>query len=60
MLCHLGVRPAAGHGALFAEGSPWRFAVAPGAGPVKTKLSLHAAGNTELTSTEELLSFTKG
>ena len=34
--------------------------VAPGAGPVKTKLSLHAAGNTELTSTEELLSFTKG
>jgi hypothetical protein len=33
---------------------------APGTGPVKTKVSLHAAGNIVLTSTEELLSFTKG
>jgi hypothetical protein len=33
---------------------------APGTGPVKTKVSLHAPGNIALTSTEELLSFTKG
>ena len=33
---------------------------APGTGPVKTKVSLHATGNIALTSTEELLSFTKG
>lgn len=33
---------------------------APGTGPVKTKVSVHAAGNIALTSTEELLSFTKG
>jgi hypothetical protein len=33
---------------------------APGTGPVKTKVSLHATGNIELTSTDELLSFTKG
>jgi hypothetical protein len=34
--------------------------VAPGAGPVKSNVSLHASGNTVLTSTDELLSFTKG
>jgi len=33
---------------------------APGTGPVKTKVSLHAPGNIALTSTQELLSFTKG
>jgi hypothetical protein len=33
---------------------------APGTGPVKTKVALHAAGNIELTSTDELVSFTKG
>jgi hypothetical protein len=33
---------------------------APGTGPVKTKVSVHATGNIALTSTEELLSFTKG
>jgi hypothetical protein len=33
---------------------------APGTGPVKTKMSVHATGNIALTSTEELLSFTKG
>jgi hypothetical protein len=33
---------------------------APGTGPVKTKESVHATGNIALTSTEELLSFTKG
>jgi hypothetical protein len=33
---------------------------APGTGPVKTKVSLHATGNIALTSTDELLSFTKG
>jgi hypothetical protein len=34
--------------------------VAPGAGPVKSSVSRHASGNTVLTSTDELLSFTKG
>jgi hypothetical protein len=33
---------------------------APGTGPVKTKVSLHAPGNIALTSTQELVSFTKG
>jgi hypothetical protein len=33
---------------------------APGTGPVKTKVSLHASGNIALTSTQELVSFTKG
>jgi hypothetical protein len=33
---------------------------APGTGPVKTKVSLHTVGNTVLTWTDELLSFTKG
>jgi hypothetical protein len=34
--------------------------VAPGTGPVKTKVSLGTVGSTVLTSTDELLSFTKG
>jgi hypothetical protein len=34
--------------------------VAPGTGPVKTKVSLGTLGSTVLTSTDELLSFTKG
>jgi hypothetical protein len=34
--------------------------VAPGTGPVKTKVSLSTVGSTVLTSTDELLSFTKG
>jgi hypothetical protein len=34
--------------------------VAPGTGPVKTKVSLRTVGSTVLTSTDELLSFTKG
>jgi len=33
---------------------------APGTGPVKTKVSLHTVGNTVLTSTDELLTFTQG
>jgi len=33
---------------------------APGTGPVKSQVIIHAAGNTQDTSTEELLSFTKG
>jgi hypothetical protein len=33
---------------------------APGTGPVKTKVSVHAPGNIALTSTQELVSFTKG
>ena len=33
---------------------------APGTGPVETKVSLHTVGNTVLTWTDELLSFTKG
>jgi hypothetical protein len=34
--------------------------VAPGTGPVKTEVSLRTVGSTVLTSTDELLSFTKG
>jgi hypothetical protein len=34
--------------------------VAPGAGPVKSEVSLHTVGNTVLTSTDELLTFTQG
>jgi hypothetical protein len=33
---------------------------AEGTGPVKTEMLIRAAGNTTLTSTQELLSFTKG
>jgi hypothetical protein len=33
---------------------------APGTGPVKTKVSVHATANIALTSTQELVSFTKG
>jgi hypothetical protein len=33
---------------------------APGTGPVKSQVSILAAGKTQVTTTEELVTFTKG
>ena len=40
--------------------SPGSITIAPGVGPVKSEVLTHAAGKTDLTTTNVLLTFTKG